>query len=44
MQRSHLFNFQVQINGSNSMQRVFLNPVIEDYLEFFDTPAPVHSN
>ena len=31
-----------QIDGSNSAY--FLNPLIEDYLEFFDTPAPVHSN
>ena len=22
----------------------FLNPLIDDYLEFFDTPAPAHSN
>ena len=34
--------FKFQIDGSNSA--CFLNPLIEDYLEFFDTPAPVHSN
>ena len=36
--------FKFQIAGSNFMLRIFLNPLIEDYLEFFDAPAPVHSN
>ena len=40
MQGSHIFKFP--IDGSNSAY--FLNPLIEDYLEFSDTAAPVHSN
>ena len=44
MQRRHLFNFQVSNWWFQLYVAYFLNPLIEDYLEFFDTPAPVHSN
>ena len=40
----HLFNFQVSNWWFQLYVAYFLNPLIEDYLEFFDTPAPVHSN
>ena len=43
MERRHLFNFQVSNWWFQLYVAYFLNPLIEDYLEFFDTPAPVHS-
>ena len=44
MQQRHLFNFQVSKWWFQLYVAYFLNPLIEDYLEFFDTPTAVHSN
>ena len=44
MQRRHLSNFQVSNWWFQLYVAYFLNLVIDDYLEFFDTPTPVHSN
>ena len=38
------FNFQVSNWWLQLYVAYFLNPLIEDYLGFFDTPAPVHGN
>ena len=40
----HLFNFQVLKWWLQLYLAYFVNPLIEDYLEFFDSPAPAHSN
>ena len=37
MQRRHLFNFQVSNWWFQLYVAYFLNPLIEDYLELFDT-------
>ena len=44
MQRRHLFNFQVSNWWFQLYVAYFLNPLIEDCLEFFDTHALAHSN
>ena len=42
MQRRHLFKFQVSNWWFQLYVTYFLNPLIEDYLESFDTPALAH--
>ena len=44
MLKRRLFNFHVSNWCFQLYVACFLNPLIENYLEFFDTPALAHSN